>query len=140
VTSPAGSTRELAIDVANRYGGTIHHHHDGDTIYVETWDPIIQAHVIVGVRVRGVQAPELGQPGGREVAAAVAAHWPPGTAAVWTDAGPYPRAGHVTATPASAGADVATWLLDCGYAVPWDGTGPKPPVPWPPVKAPAHTI
>lgn len=129
--------RTLAVDKANRYGGTVHHHHDGDTVYVTTWDPIIQTYVIVGVRVRGVQAPELSQAGGREVAAAVAAQWPPGTAAVWTDAGPYPRPGHVAATLALAGTDVATWLLDRGYAVPDTGAGTRPVVPWPPAKAPA---
>jgi endonuclease YncB( thermonuclease family) len=28
--------------------------------------------------------------------------------------------------------DVSRWMVEHGYAVPWNGTGPKPPVPWPP--------
>jgi endonuclease YncB( thermonuclease family) len=125
--------RGLVADRPNRYAGTVHHHHDGDTIYCSMWDTLIQLYLIVGVRIRGTQAPELTQRGGPDVAAAVAHEWPPGTAAVAADAGPYSRPGHIVASLTLAGVDVATWLLDRGYAVPDTGAGPRPVVSWPPI-------
>lgn len=129
MTGPA----TLAADRSNVYGGTVHHPHDADTIYCLLWDPLIQTFALTGVRLRGLQGPELRDPGGREVAAAVAGLASPGRPVEVTDVGPYPRPGHITGRLTVAGVDIGGWLLERGYAVPWDGRGPKPVVPWPPV-------
>lgn len=122
----------LVADRGNVYAGTIHHIHDGDTALTLLWDPLLQVYVLVAVRLRGVQAPELSDPGGPEVRAAFADLAPAGTAVAVSDVGPYPRPGHVTGALRIGGADVAGWLLEQRYAVPWNGRGAKPSVPWPP--------
>ena len=122
----------LVADRGNTYAGTVHHPWDGDTTYCLLWTPPIQTYVLVGVRVRGVQAPELHEDGGPEVAAAVAALGPVGAQVLVGQVGPYTRPGHVTGSVAVGGVDVAGWLLERGYAVAWDGTGKRPVVPWPP--------
>lgn len=128
-------TRGLVSDRGNRYGAVVHHPWDGDTSYCTVWDPVIQLPVVVGVRVRGIQAPELHDPGGPDVAAYLRDELlPVGDHVVVGDVGPYPRAGHITASiTTAAGVDVAARLLSLGYAVPYNGTGIKPMVPWPPV-------
>ena len=123
----------LAVDRPNKYAGTVHHVHDGDTVYALVWSPPEQHYVLVGCRVRGVQAPELRDPGGPEVRDLLAARLPAGEQVVIGDVGPYPRAGHVTCSVTTAdGTDVATWLIVNQYAVEWNGVGAKPSVPWPP--------
>lgn len=133
---PADLARLAAmVGQANSYAGKVDHHHDGDTVYVLTHDRVINAPVIVGVRVRGVQAPELRDPGGPEVAAAVAELvGPPGAVVTFGITAADPHPGRVVGPLVTqSGVDVAAWLLARGYAVPYDGKGPKPPVPWPPV-------
>lgn len=136
ILTHAVDPRTLAVDHLNHYGGTVHHHYDGDTVFALLWDPLAQLYLLAAVRVRGVQAPELHDRGGPTVAAAVADLAPVGTAVLVGDVGPYPRPGHITGSITThAGVDVATWLLERGYAVRWDGSGAKPPVPWPPAAA-----
>lgn len=122
----------LVADRSNTYSGTVRLVHDGDTAVCLLWDPIVQMYVQVAVRVRGVQAPELADPGGPQVKAALAELIGLGAAVLVGEVGPYPRPGHITGSLSVAGVDVAGWLLNRGYAVAWDGRGPKPPVPWPP--------
>jgi hypothetical protein len=128
----------LAVDRPNVYGGTVHHVHDGDTIYGLIWNPLDQLYELLGCRVKGTQAPELAKDPGAEVVrdelialAVVGADMRIGNLSG------YPRPGHVTVSVAvrvhGVWVDVASWLLDLGYAVPWDGKGSKPVVPWPPV-------
>jgi endonuclease YncB( thermonuclease family) len=129
VTDP----RTLAVDYLNHYGGTVHHVHDADTLYCLTWVPQLQMYGLVGIRVRGVQAPELTDPGGPETRQAVVEKAPVGSAVVLGEMGPYPRPGHVTASiTLQDGTDLAYWLVERGYAVRWDGKGKRPTVPWPP--------
>jgi endonuclease YncB( thermonuclease family) len=130
---PYSTQRGLTADKANRYSGAVHHPWDGDTCYCELWCPPIQMYVIVGVRIRGINAPELHAPGGQQVADYVAQILPKGAAVAVSEVGPYPRPGHVTGSITTADhVDMATRLLGLGYAVPYDGVGPRPPVPWPP--------
>lgn len=126
----------LAADRPNIYEGTVHHVHDGDTPFGLIWDPLMQVYVLLGCRVKGVQAPELTDPGGPEVRDALASLAPVGADMRVGNLGGYPRAGHVTVSVLvkvhQVWVDVGSWLLDLGYAVPWDGTGKRPTVPWPP--------
>lgn len=132
--TPTDPPRSLIADRANRFGGTVSHPYDGDTCYCQLWSPLAQMYVIVGVRVRGINAPELHAPGGAEVAAYVAGLLPVGLPVIVGEVGPYPRPGHVTGSVTTPDhVDIATRLLSLGYAVPYDGVGPRPPVPWPPV-------
>lgn len=123
----------LVADRGNSYGGTVHHVHDADTVVCSLWDSLVQVYVLVAVRLRGVQGPELADPGGQQVRAALAERLPVGATVMVGDVGPYPRPGHITATVGQGGVDMTGWLLERGYAVAWDGRGPKPAVPWPPV-------
>lgn len=122
----------LVADRGNVYGGIVRQVHDGDTVLALFWNPLIQVYVQVAVRVRGVQAPELTDPGGPQVKTALSELIGPGESVQVTDVGPYPRPGHITGRLTAAGVDIGGWLLARGYAVPWGGRGPKPIVPWPP--------
>ena len=123
----------LVADRLNLYGGIVHHIHDGDTVMVLIWSPVEQHYVLTGCRVRGVQAPELTDPGGKQVRDFLTARLPAGQEVIVHDVGAYPRAAHITCSITMAdGVDVAAWLLEHKYAVVWDGKGSKPPVPWPP--------
>lgn len=124
----------LVADRGNVYGGTVRQVHDGDTVLVLFWNPLIQLYVQVAVRIRGVQAPELGDPGGPQVKAALSELVGLGVAVQVTDVGPYPRPGHITGRLSVAGVDVGGWLLARGFAVAWDGRGARPVVPWPPAE------
>lgn len=96
-------------------------------------------------RLTGINAPEHNEPGGPEARTALAAilgRGPVTVQSVKADkyAGRFDA--HVVVTePARHGPgatvwDVAAWMVGNGHAVWWDGTGPKPPVPWPPPEAP----
>jgi endonuclease YncB( thermonuclease family) len=124
----------LVADRLNLYAGTVHHVHDGDTVYCLLWSPLEQHYVLTGCRIRGVQAPELGKdPGAEEVRDFLKARLPVGEQVVVHDVGAYPRAAHITCSLTAAdGTDITTWLLERGYAVAWNGQGKKPAVPWPP--------
>lgn len=120
---------------ANRYAGTIVSWHDGDTGHISVYDPALGVPVILTVRLLGINAPELTEPGGREVTAALSNLLPPGRAVILTGLKPDKYGGRADAAVQSAdGTDVSSWLLSRGYAVPWTGVGPKPSVPWPPIK------
>lgn len=123
----------LAVDRKNLHGAKTVLVHDGDTVIALIWDEIIQIYVQVACRIRGIQAPELTDPGGTYVRDVLARLLPRDTPLVLSDMRPYPRPGHVTcgiSTP--DGTDLAAWLLQRQLAVPWDGRGARPSVPWPP--------
>lgn len=127
--------RALAAEVGtgNSYVGQMGTWHDGDTGHVTVLDPLLSTPVVLAVRLLGVNAPELSEPGGREVTAALAAWLPAGRVVTLTGVKPDKYAGRVVGAVRTAdGTDVASWLLSQGYAVPYSGTGPKPSVPWPP--------
>jgi endonuclease YncB( thermonuclease family) len=127
--------RALAAEVGtpNRYVGTHDRQIDGDTIVVKVLDPLLSVPVILTVRIMGINTPDRGEPGFLEVNAALAAWLPVGRVVTLTGVKPDKYAGRVDAAVATAdGTDVAGWLLEHGYAVPWTGTGVRPLVPWPP--------
>lgn len=125
--------RTLAADHLNHYSATVHHIHDADTLYCLVWDPIMTMYALVGVRVRWVQCPELSEPGGVDTRAALVERAPVNSTVLLGEVGPYSRPGHIVASVTlQDGTDLATWLLDRGYAVRWDGRGARPVVPWPP--------
>lgn len=128
--------RPLALNLAstNRYVGTVVSWHDGDTGHITVFDPVIGVPVTLTVRLLGINAPELSEPGGLEVTAALAAWLPAGRVVTLTGLKPDKFGGRADAAVATAdGTDVSSWLLSQGYAVPWTGIGTKPHVPWPPV-------
>ena len=130
MSGPAG----LVVDRGNAYGGTVHHVHDGDTPYCLVHDTLAGFPLLLGCRLRGINAPELTDPGGPEVRDALWALIPPGTAVTVSDVTVGDRAGRIVCRVASVNApDLSAWLLERGFAVRYSGVGPRPPVPWPPV-------
>lgn len=117
----------------NRYVGQVTRVQDGDTIHVSVLDPLLSVPVVLSVRIAGINAPELHEPGGREVTAALAEWLPSGRVVTLTGVKPDKFAGRTLASVQTAsGDDVATWLIVHQYAVEWSGVGTKPLVPWPP--------
>lgn len=130
--------RELAVRAGldNTYVGTVYQHTDGDTIKVLAVEPYFGVPVVLSVRIAGINCPDRGEGGYREVNAALAAWLPVGRVVTLTGLKPDKYAGRCDAAVATAdGVSVAGWLLDNGYAVFWDGTGSRPVVPWPPSSA-----
>lgn len=121
------------LGLGNRYVGTLITWHDGDTGHITVLDPLLSVPVTLAVRLVGINCPELTEPGGHEVTAALEEWLPPGQVVTLTGVKPDKFAGRCDAAVATAdGTDVSTWLLSQGYAVPWSGLGAKPHVPWPP--------
>ena len=126
-------TLALAVGADNAYVGTVVKVHDGDTLNVSVVDALLSVPVVLAVRLAGVNAPELSEPGGKEVRDLLAAELPPGTVVTLRRVHPDKYAGRIVATVITqAGLDVAFWLVDHGYGAPWSGVGIKPKVPWPP--------
>lgn len=129
--------RTLAAEIGtpNAYVGTVIRWIDGDTGVISVLDPLVSVEVVLHVRILGINAPELSQPGGREVTAALAEWLPAGRIVTLTGVKPDKYVARIDAAVATAdGTDVASWLLSKGYAVPWTGSGTRPLVPWPPVE------
>lgn len=126
----------LAVGADNAYAGTAAAVHDGDTIHVQVMDPLISTPVVLSVRVAGINANELTEPGGPEARDALAGLLPAGAVVTLRRVRPDKFSARVDAQVVTGlGVDVGPWLIGQGLAVAWDGTGPKPRVPWPPVTA-----
>lgn len=123
----------VAVGAGNTYVGRVVGEHDGDTMTVAVVDPILSVPVTVGVRLAGINAPELSEPGGPEVRDALQALVPAGTVVYLSGLRPDEYRARVDANVRVGGVDIAGWLLARGYAVVWDGRGKRPRVPWPPV-------
>lgn len=131
--------RELAITAGrdNTYVGTVYAHTDGDTIKVLAVEPYFGVPVVLSVRVAGINCPDRGEGGYREVNVALAEWLPAGRVVTLTGLAPDKYAGRCDAALTTIdGVSVAGWLLEHGYAVPWNGTGVRPIVPWPPIQSP----
>lgn len=110
--------------------------HDGDTFSVTVDRGFFDfygspAHPIP-VRILGINAIELNQPGGREAQANLAALLPVGSPVVLTTARPdkyAPRWDAAVETPAIA--DLGAHLIATQWAAAYDGTGTKSVPPWP---------
>ncbi len=112
---------------------------DGDTFTADV-DLGFYVRVRMSCRLVGLNAPEHNEPGGPEARTALATLLGKGevtVASVRADkfAGRFDAEVTVTGPPADGGRPawhVNAWMIQQGYAVAWDGTGPKPRVPWPP--------
>lgn len=123
----------VAVGAGNAFAGTVTAVHDGDTVHVTVLDPLLSVPVVLAVRILGINAAELNQPGGPEGRAALEQLLPPGAVVTLRQVRPDKYAGRTGAqVTTAAGVDVATWMVELGLAVPWGGVGPKPAVPWPP--------
>jgi hypothetical protein len=130
-----GDVRALALAIGrgNAYAGTAYAPIGGDTHHVCVVDPLLLIPVILTVRVRGVVAAVLDEPGGAEAANAMAGLLPLGAVVTLRQVTADKLAGRVLArVTTAAGVDVGQWLIGQGLAVAWDGRGPRPAVPWPP--------
>lgn len=123
--------------------------HDGDTVtvdldtgrYLHGHDKTLGLHLYVegnhlhvhqALRLAGINAIELDQPGGPEARDHLEQMMPIGTAVTvttWLDSSDkYGRIlGLLTQPPWSFNQR----MVDDGYAAPWNGQGPKPTPPWP---------
>lgn len=107
---------------------------DGDTFRC-TVDLGFWVQVRMSCRLAGLNAPERRDPGGAESTAALAGLLTDQDVTV-RSVRPDKFAGRFDAQVYAGAVHVNGWLVDHGFAVAWDGTGPRPVVPWPPVVTP----
>lgn len=105
--------------------------HDGDSVTCLAdlgWGVLR----VVTVRLSGVNAIELNQPGGREARDHLAGLIPVNSKVTLTSLG-WDKYGDRTDARLALpdGRDVATVMVADGYAAVWNGTGPRPVPPWP---------
>lgn len=110
--------------------GTVVKVTDGDTVRLDLdlgWKVRLHDEP---VRIAGINTPEKNTEPGIAAATALASLLPPGRAVKviskrWL--GDREKYGRVLAELELAdGQHVSTWLIDRGYALPWDGVGPRP--------------
>lgn len=114
--------------------GTVEGWRDGDTAYV--WvDRGRGEFAYRKVRLRGAALRELDEPGGPEAREHLAAYVPTGTRVVLVDVDDDKYGGRVLATIVvdlgTGPVDLAEQLVLDGWAMPWDGRGEQPRIPWP---------
>lgn len=100
--------------------GVVINVHDGDTITVDVdlgWYLTYRVHV----RILHINAPELSTPEGKVAQQAAASHMPAGSIVILTSHAldKYGRSLGSLALP--DGTDFGQWMLDHGYAVPYEG-------------------
>lgn len=121
-----------AVGAGNAYAGQVLSIVDGDTLRVQVVDVLLSVPLVLMVRVLGVNARELHDPGGREARAALAAEVPPGTVVTLRQVQSDKYAGRLDAQLVTLdGLDVGAWLVSTGWAAAWDGRGERPLPPWP---------
>lgn len=123
--------------------------HDGDTVTVDIdtgcyvhrkpadlglhlWVAANHLHVHQPLRLAGLNAIELDQPGGPDARDHLAALMPVGsqvTVTTWLDG--TDKYGRILGALNYAGTDINQRMVDDGYAAAWNGRGPKPTPPWP---------
>lgn len=108
---------------------------DGDTFRCDV-DLGFYVRVRMSCRLAGINAPDRGEGGYSEARAALAtilAAGPVTVRSVRPDkyAGRFDALVTVQRQPGES-LLVQRWLIDSGFAVEWDGSGPRPLVPWPP--------
>lgn len=113
------------------YPATITGVHDGDsaTALADLGWGVLR---VVTIRLNGINAIELNQPGGKEARDHLLTLMPINTKVMLTVLGwdKYgDRSDSLIALP--DGRDVCTQMVVDGYAAVWDGKGPRPVPPWP---------
>jgi endonuclease YncB( thermonuclease family) len=133
VTGPDLLHLAVAVGADNAFAGTSYGPpHDGDTCHITVVDVLLSTPVLLAVRIAGINAAELNEPGGPEARDALAGLLPLGTVVTLRHVHPDKFAGRVNAQVITGtGIDVGPWLIGQGLAVAWNGVGPKPAVPWP---------
>lgn len=115
---------------------------DGDTFRVDV-DLGFHLRARMLCRLAGLNAPEHDEPGGaeaREALASLLSDRDVSVRSVRVDkyAGRFDAQVFAFDPPRAPNPQrvwhVNGWLVEQGFAVAWDGRGPKPPVPWPPAK------
>jgi endonuclease YncB( thermonuclease family) len=125
-------TLAVAVGADNAFLGVAFSGVDGDTHHISVVDVLISTPVILAVRIAGINAPELAEPGGPEAKAALGELLPAGMVVTLRHVHPDKYAGRIVAQVITGlGVDVGPRLISMGLAVAWSGVGPKPPVPWP---------
>jgi endonuclease YncB( thermonuclease family) len=113
------------------YPATVDHVIDGDSIMLAAdlgWDITLRQNV----RLLGLNARELSEPGGKEARDHLTALLPPGTPVTLVSHGWDKYGGRTDGTvilPAIG--DVGTFLIAGQWAAAWDGSGSRPVPPWP---------
>lgn len=114
---------------------------DGDTFVCDV-DLGFHVTVRMSCRLAGINAPDRGEGGYTEARGALAGLLADARSVTVCSVRADKYAGRfdaeVSTWPCGAGPTlrVNDVLVDEGFAVPWDGTGPRPLVPWPPVPPP----
>lgn len=118
------------------YNATVVSVHDGDSVNViidrGMFDYAGSTEHPVPVRLVGMNARELSEPGGPEAAAYLTSLLPAGTKIVLTTLRPdkfAPRWDAYVTTETIP--DLAAHLIDNDWAAAWDGNGTRPKPPWP---------
>ncbi len=111
--------------------------YDGDTVTVNMdlgQDMWVMRR---SVRLVGMAARELREPGGPEAQAYLSALLPVGIAVVVESTGWDKYAGRIDGrvSVVMSTRDVGALMIDAGYAVPWNGKGPQPKPEWPKAEA-----
>lgn len=123
----------VAVGADNAFAGTSFHPQDGDTHHFVVGDVLLSKPVVLDVRIVGINTNELNEPGGPEAAAALAGLLPFGAVVTLRHLHPDKYDGRTLAQVTTGlGVDIAAWMIAQGLAVPWNGVGAKPKVPWPP--------
>lgn len=118
------------------YNGVLERVIDGDSVVVLA-DRGMRDYSRWTVRLAGIAARELGEPGGVEAAQMLGTMARTGAPCVLATVKPDKYASRVLATVWVPGferhkpLDVAASMVYRGYAVPWDGRGAQPKPPWP---------
>jgi endonuclease YncB( thermonuclease family) len=119
-----------------RYNAILLEVHDGDTLITKIDWGMRRYDEPIPVRLAGCAARELNEAGGPEARDFVATLVPKGTPLLLETVKPdkyQPRwIAHVTAyPPGKPSVRLTAYLIEQGWAVPWDGRGPQPKPAWP---------
>lgn len=119
-------------DPAYRYTATVLSVHDGDTIRADADLGMSIWYRNQSYRLAGLNARELAMPGGPEAGDNLAAILRPGTTVTLTSVKPDKYGGRYDAViTLEDGTVLNDWLIEQGWAAPWNGKGAAPVPPWP---------
>lgn len=106
---------------------------DGDTFLCRV-DLGFHIYAQLSCRLAGINTNEHDEPGGPEARDALTKLLPEGLKVTVNSVRADKYAGRFDAVVVSNSTLINDWMVQHGYAVPWDGTGPRPSAPWPPAE------